>query len=205
MHDAAATATAAKRAATRKCGTKNRARFSFISPPAARDGLFMSLLLYLSNARDFYIYIAHTHIMQHSSNGRREDTCIRQAVDTHLCAPWGTLRGRAPLLLYAALQPTKWHAWPLHARTHLLFGIITTILQFASSYDKYFQCRNPIIRFCAWLRASIYKHNATIEHIHTTLCRFCSFCMHHCWCLLLFSCIGCFRFLRHMQTQKVDC
>jgi hypothetical protein len=82
MHDAAATATAAaKRAATRKCKTKNRARFSFISPRAARDGLFMSLLLYLSNARDFYIYIAHTHIMQQQqqwekTHARRQLTLI---------------------------------------------------------------------------------------------------------------------------------
>jgi hypothetical protein len=113
-HDAAATATAAKRAATRKCGTKNRARFSFISPPAARDGLFMSLLLYLSNARDFYIYIAHTHYAAYSIVAMGEDTCT-QAVDTHLCAPWGTQLG--PLPYYAARrfsQPNGMHGRCAH-------------------------------------------------------------------------------------------
>lgn len=59
-------------------------------------------------------------------------------------------------------------------RAHLLFGIITTILQFASSYDKYFQCRNPIIRFCAWLRAAFTYFNAyaqSIQFINTTTAR----------------------------------
>jgi len=119
MHDAAATA--AKRAATRKCGTKNRARFSFISPPAARDGLFMSLLLYLSNARDFYIYIAHTHIMQHSSNGRREDTCIRRQL-TLIYARRGELSATALPYYYMQRfsQPNGMHGRCMRAHTFYL-------------------------------------------------------------------------------------
>lgn len=143
-----------------------------------------------------------------------EDTCT-QAVDTHLCAPWGTHMG-PPLPYYAARrhQPTKWHAWPL--RAHLLFGIITTILQFTSSYDKYFQCRNPIIRFCAWLRAAfIFWMLAARIYINTTpVCatsRVLAFTytqqilvlLHALRCVTLFSwALGCFRFLRHTQTKE---
>jgi hypothetical protein len=93
-----------------------------------------------------------------------------------------SVRG-APLLLLCSVSANQMACMAAAcAHTPFIWNNNNHILQFASSYDKYFQCRNPIIRFCAWLRAaftilwsqcmqtSIYKHNAT--SIHTAPCRF---------------------------------
>lgn len=141
-----------------KMRDKKPGAFLIYKPPSsAMRGLFMSLLLYLSNARDFYIYIARTH---YAAQQQWEKTHARRQL-TLIYARRGELA--APLPYYAAnSQPNGMHGRCAHTPFiyYLLYVYtITTILQFASSYDKYFQCRNPIIRFCAWLRAPRRAHS----------------------------------------------